>query len=169
MIKGNLTNPGGSHLSQANFRRFEPYFQDFVSCYPGTLTLEPRDLACVTFAARIRDAANAFITHGFESTLDRNTFQAFWNKSVVTINNGKVIIGPKDSVREAIRANVVKENQGDYFLDLSYPSIAVLNALGILYQNQILTQPSRVQGIDNWVPPVGVVLEPQPDGSFLLL
>lgn len=169
MIKGDLSNPGGPHLSEEVFRRYEDHFQEFVLTYPGSLTLTPKDLAATTFAAQLRNAANAFISKGFESNLDRNLFAAVWAKSMVTTCDGKVLVGPKDSVKQALRAEVINNGEPQYLCDLVQPTNETLDALAVLYRNLVFQNPSRLVLSRPWAPPPGCVLEPQTDGSFLLL
>lgn len=170
MTKGSLSNPIGRHLSEPNFRRFEPHLKEFLTAFPSTVEFVPTDLATTTFAARLRDAANAFITNGYESTMDRDGFAQAWSQTIVTEIGSAVIVGMKAAIRDRLRADVEKAPQAAFLCEISNPSVSQLDALALLYATGVFSIPSRFTPHPvGWKPHVPVAVEQQPDGWYIML
>lgn len=58
------------HLTEDNFRRFEPLIAQAVNNWPKETSFEvPSGVAPTTFLARFRDSIASLVTHGWETTL----------------------------------------------------------------------------------------------------
>ncbi len=167
-----ITNPAGTHLNEATFRRYEDTIILFTKTHPSALVVTPKNFECSTFSTQLRSAINAHIIHRFQSNVDPDNLSAIWKSSIVTVDGKNVIIGPKHSVREAIRAEheIGEAHTPSYLVELEAPTLTQLNALAYLYSTNVFTTPSRILTIpDGFVPMVGMDLSQQPDNSWLLL
>jgi len=82
------------------FRRYEPFFLQFVSQYPKPLQINPAPLATETFACRCRDSAKAYIFADWPSDLNHSRFIELWSESQVIIRDSYIFIGNKHALRE---------------------------------------------------------------------
>jgi len=171
MKKGSRYNPSGSHLNEHIFRKYEDFFVQLLACYPNPLTLHPTNIAASTFRQQIRVAANALLQHGYPSSVTPEALSPIWNSVVVIIHNDHIVIGPRASVTEAIRATETSTTPPSFLCELTNPTLAQLNALRAMYESGASVVPSRIVGE---IPPGYehsplVTLQPQPDGSHLML
>lgn len=170
MLKGNLSNPSGPHLSYENFARFEETIFSFLKTYPHVFSVKPTTLASTTFAARLRDAINAHLTHRFESKVDPDALASAWSGSILTRNSDTVILGPKAAVAAASRQPLAEASAGPrYLIELSEPTLDQLNALAFLYATNAISEPSFVGAIPpGYKPLANTSLTPYGSGFILL-
>lgn len=160
MLKGLLTNPTAPHLTEAVFRRYESVLADFLTTYPSAFSVTPAGFAPTTFIAQLRNAANAHIANRFESSVDPDALALAWKSSIATINDGKVLVGPKAGVREALRAEyTTDEVQPQFLCEIPEPTLDQLNALALLYATGVFHLPSKIGAI-----PIGYI--PYPNTSL---
>lgn len=170
MIKGLINSPSAPHLSEAIFRRYEAVLADFLATYPSAFSVTPSGVAPTTFIAQLRNAANAHIANRFESTVDPDELAAAWKQSIATINSGAIIVGPKTSVREVLRAEYTTGDATPQFLcEIDRPTLDQLNALLLLYATGVFQLPSKIGAIPvGYVPYPNTSLAPHGDAFILL-
>lgn len=172
-MKGNLTNPDGPHLSEANFRRWEAILERFLNTYPEPFVFEPSELAPSTCCVSLRNAVNTIlIKDEIKTTLDRVLLKEYWRAVSVCAKGKKVVIGDRGAQREASVA-IAREHSnspGPRQLTLHNPSDRALLAVALLLLEKHLVDPVSITGdIPSFTPPSGIVFEPMPDGSFTML
>ena len=149
MTKGSLSNPCGAHLSETTFRRYEATLMRFVERFPRILSVVPTSVAPTTYRAQICNAANAHITHRFESSLDPDALASAWSAAIVTISDGAVILGPRAAVREQLAAQRAPDaiiSTQSFLTTIDSPTLDQLNALAYLYATGVFTTPTQITG-----------------------
>lgn len=166
--KGKFSNPDGPHLGLTNLRRFLPHLRSLLLTYPDPLILIPDSLCVTTFAARFRDAANAVITQRHSVPIDFDTFSSIWSKVTVRIVGETVVVGPRTA---EIPLAAIQAPPSTYALTLENPTLDQLNAATLLITTGATLLPIQILGNipSDYVRPPLILLNPQPDGSHLLI
>jgi hypothetical protein len=133
MIKLDIRNPQGLHLSESNFRKHEADIASFLRTFPAPIALSHPVLACSTYTAQLRNAINAHITKRFKSEVDPDVLREAWSKSVAIRSATSVTLGPKHAIRALTNSLTVETAASitapNYLLELDSPTIDVLRAL----------------------------------------
>lgn len=173
MPKGIVHDPNASHLCESVFRTYETWLLRLVACYPEPLVITP-DFSVATFKTQVRNAANAFLQHRYESELSYDDFAVAWRGTIVRATADKIVIAPRTTpVAEAVGQETSVAPQ-KFLMELTSPSLTQLAAVANLYVTGTTMQPTKIigevpAGATTVLEPFGVKLYPQEDGSHLLL
>lgn len=170
-LKGHLTNPDGIHLNEAAFRRYEETIAAMLSNYPEPYFFKIGGLALTSVAARLRDAVNALLTHGYDTYIDVAQLRDVWPTLRVLVCFDSVLVTTKEQQKVAALNPVAQRSAPMFSLTLTNPSHSVLTAATVLIREGHVTNPIILQGSmpEGWQIPNGIVLDQQPDGSYLML
>jgi hypothetical protein len=148
MIKLDIRNPQGLHLSESNFRKHEADIASFLRTFPAPIALSHPTLACSTYTAQLRNAINAHITKRFKSDVDPDVLREAWSKSVAIRSATSVTLGPKHAIRALTNSLTVETAASitapNYLLELDSPTIDVLRALAYLYAAEVFHLPTKI-------------------------
>jgi len=148
MIKLDIRNPQGLHLSESNFRKHEADIASFLRAFPAPIALSHPTLACSTYTAQLRNAINAHITKRFKSDVDPDVLREAWSKSVAIRSATSVTLGPKHAIRALTNSLTVETAASitapNYLLELDSPTIDVLRALAYLYAAEVFHLPTKI-------------------------
>jgi hypothetical protein len=148
MIKLDIRNPQGLHLSESNFRKHEADIASFLCAFPAPIALSHPVLACSTYTAQLRNAINAHITKRFKSEVDPDVLREAWSKSVAIRSATSVTLGPKYAIRALTNSLTVETAASitapNYLLELDSPTIDVLRALAYLYAAEVFHLPTKI-------------------------
>jgi hypothetical protein len=137
MNKGILKNPQGAHLNVGNFRKYEDVLRDVVLMYPSNTIIAPIGLRTTTFAARLRDAANAVLTFNYPAKFDIEKLREIWPHVAVHAMGDKVVIGTKmgmEDVRAVLRKPANFDTKSRFLTDREDPTIEQLEAAEALVE-----------------------------------
>ena len=148
MIKLDIRNPQGLHLSESNFRKHEADIASFLRTFPAPIALSHPTLACSTYTAQLRNAINAHITKRFKSEVDPDVLREAWSKSVAIRSATSVTLGPKHAIRALTNSLTVETAASitapNYLLELDSTTIDVLRALAYLYAAEVFHLPTKI-------------------------
>lgn len=175
MPKHQLTNSSGTHLSEAKFRAYEEILKDFVSCYPETYRCKPT-LSVSTTVVRIREAANSVLTQDdrdehYATSLDVGLLRDLWPLVQVSGFRDEVMIGTKQGLQTSRQAKFEVSRETLPLHVVNNPSYTDLLSLYNLLLSGSLVGPISITGVvpSDFVCPPGVVMEIQPDKTWLML
>lgn len=147
-----MTKP---HLSETNFRKWEPVFQQFFDSWPEPFEIDTRvhGLAPTTVAARLRDAKLSLQTYGWPTTINASLFlsrvkhigisQTGQYEVTIYDREHRETLTPEPSVVSAQGLSIDFTDRDDFSCQ------KILEGLCCLHHYQILVLPSY---LTNWPP-----------------
>lgn len=163
-------------FSEKSFRRYERIIAEVVTKFPQVVEVNPThlELSPETVRGRLRDALSSFANNRWSSSIiDQDRFNAIHPEIVVSLRpDGTVAVGDKDTVKLKALAVFDAVNPSE-IVDLSNTPRVDLSFLAFLAHHHALSKrirvrppsPETAQAItDNF----DIVLDPQPDGTYLL-
>lgn len=162
-----MSTTAASRFSLSAFRRYEPHLLAYSSTFPAPVLIDPYPFSLETFACRIRDAARAYLSHSYPSTLPTN-FLSIWAATSVSIVPPHIRIAPRPtptgtttvlplstsnlSPPRLTTSGISPSHEASFFpsreLVVSKPTKNILRALMLLHDECVLSTPTKIENLD---------------------